>query len=467
MDIEITIEFIKEKIYLTISFFIAIFSALFQVIILPYRKPRDGKSVVPLTEELAPIYEIPIISLAEKELVIFNNVIEQHLNEQGGLVFESRLPLNENYEISHDLPDFPAWHGHWIAALAMKMAVEPDNDVEFLLHKSVEGLRACFEATGIPGLLTRSYLKYDGDEPLPWMKLEEQRPTRFWQKGENGFWFRNGVSKDQYCGAVFGLATIIGLESRASIKIKPETSKLAYQTLLEIAHYLINNKYKIIDVTGNVTEFGGLGGFSYNGFNTLQVLAMLRPCIEDEKCASEYKRIQKYGKIIAVTLGGLGNFYARVGRENVFAHFSDDQATYSNALALFLNSDDADKKLLQYINFTLQKMWQFLRYSRKSYMTFIHAVLSEITEDEKAQAIETLKMFPDSKRKFSRLEREKTHNVQPIPNQYISSHYWKSDYFKKATRTDSSVRTTIEYSGHDYLSTYWIGRYFGLISDEE
>lgn len=100
-------------------------------------------------------------------------------------------------------------------------------------------------------------------------------------------------------------------------------------------------------------------------------------------------------------------------------------------------------------------------------MTFIQAVLSGVSEEEREQALETLRMFPDDKRFISNLELEDTHSVQPIPNQYINSHYWKADYFRKATLTDASERIDVELSGQDYLFVYWMGRYFGLISEEE
>ncbi len=166
-------------------------------------------------------------------------------------------------------------------------------------------------------------------------------------------------------------------------------------------------------------------------------------------------------------LGTLGDAYAFIGRERAFGHFSDDQAIYTNAFALFLNSDEEDQKLLRHVRFTLRRMWEFLRYSRKSYITFIHAVLLEVTEEEREQALETLRMFPDNKRAISKLELEDTREVQPIANQRINSHYWKSDYFRKASLTNASTRTNVEYSGQDYLFVYWMGRYFGLISDEE
>jgi hypothetical protein len=447
-------------------------SALFCVTIL------SCKVKVPPVAPLDPIYELPTISLAEKEAVLFEAIVERHLNRQGYLLYRSYLPFSldatdPNYQLSHNSADLPAWHGHWMAALAMKLAVEgPSSEVEFLLHRAVEGLRTNFDATGIIGLLARAYLEYDGDDPLPWMATKATDPTKYWQKGENGFWFRNGVSKDQYRGAVFGLATVVGLENRGAISLDLTTSALVHQTLVELAHYLIDNGYRIIDVNGNVTEFGRLNDWRYNGFNGLQLLAMLRGCkaIGDEKCAKEYKRLVQFGasKVIADTLGILlGEFYARIGRENAFGHFSDDMAIYTNAFTLFLNSDEEDEEVLRDVEFALRKMWQFLRYSLKSFMTFIQAVLSGVSEEEREQALETLRMFPDDKRLISNLESEDTHSVQPIPNQKINSHYWKSDYFRKVTLTDASGRMDIEHSGQDYLFVYWMGRHFGLISEEE
>ena len=437
-------------------------------------RPGICKAKVPPVADLDPIYELPTIPLAEKEAVHFDAIIEHHLNEQGYLLYRSYLPLShpENYQLSHNGADHPAWHGHWMAALAMRLAVEGTSpEVKSLLHEAVEGLWTNFKATGITGLLARAYLKYEGDEPLPWMATEEQEPTKFWQKGENGFWFRNGVAKDHYRGAVFGLATVVGLENRGAIFLDQATSKLVRKTLVEIAHYLIDNKYRIIDVSGRVTEFGRLDDWLYNGFDGLQLLAMLRAgkAIGDEKCAREYNWLLLFGasKVIAITLGGLGDFYAMIGRENAFGHFSDYMAIYTNAFTLFLNSDEKDRRVLVDITYALRKMWQFLRYSRKSYMTFIQAVLSEVSEEEREQALETLRMFPDDKRFISNLELEETHSVQPIPNQYINSHYWKADYFRKANLTDASERIDIEHSGQDYLFVYWMGRYFGLISEEE
>lgn len=432
---------------------------------------------VPPVAPLDPIYELPTISLAEKEAVLFEAVVERHLNRQGYLLYRSYLPFSldvtdPNYQLSHNSADLPAWHGHWMAALAMKLAVEGHSSkVESLLRRAVEGLWTNFDATGIIGLLARAHLEYDGEDPLPWMATKETDPTKYWQKGENGFWFRNGVSKDQYRGAVFGLATVLGLENRGAISLDLTTSALVRQTLVELAHYLIDNGYRIIDVNGNVTEFGRLDDWRYNGFDGLQLLAMLRAgkAVGDEKCAKEYERLVFFGanNVIASTLGALGDFYARIGRENAFGHFSDDMAIYTNAFALFFNSDEGDEEVLRDVEYALDKMWQFLRYSLKSYMTFIQELFSGVSEKEREQALETLRMFPDDKRVISNLEFEDTHSVQPIPNQRINSHYWKTDYFKKAILTDASERVDIEYSGQDYLFVYWMGMYFGLISEEE
>jgi hypothetical protein len=427
---------------------------------------------VPPLAPLDPIYELPTISLAEKEAALFEATAVRHINEQGYLLYRSFLPFSdpEKYQQSHNSADLPAWHGHWMAALAMKLAVAPSPEVETLFHGAIEGLRANFDATGVKGLLGRAYLKYENDERLPWMVTEEENPTRFWQRGANGFWFRNGVAKGHYSAAVFGLAVAIGLENQGAISLDPETTALVRQTLVDIAHYLIDNGYRIVDADGEVTEFGRLYDWRQNGFNGLQLLAMLRvgKAIGDAKCTQEYDRLlaSGAGPVIATTLGGLGNLYAEKGRHR-FGHFSDDQAIYTNAFVLYLNSDEQGKGILRNVRYALGKMWQFLRYSRKTYISFIQAVMVGISEEERGEALETLRMFPDDKHVISEVGTEKTESVQPIANMNLNSHYWKSNYFKKAILGESAQRIDEEYSSQDYLFVYWMGRYYGLISEEE
>jgi hypothetical protein len=175
-----------------------------------------------------------------------------------------------------------------------------------------------------------------------------------------------------------------------------------------------------------------------------------------ERCAGEYDRLvgSGAGRSIEWTLRGLGYLYSRIGRENAFDHFSDDMAIYTNAFVLFLTSGEGDEKTLESVRVGLRGMWQFLRYSRKSYMTFIHAVMAEISDEEREQALETLRMFPGDKRVVSDLESQDAHSVQPIADQAINSHYWKSDYFRKVSLTGASGKVSIAYSGQDYLFVY-------------
>ncbi|NIT04131.1 hypothetical protein GTO10_04375, partial [Candidatus Saccharibacteria bacterium] len=154
------------------------------------------------------------------------------------------------------------------------------------------------------------------------------------------------------------------------------------KTLIEIAHYLVDNSYTIVDVTGEVTEFGRLDEWRRHGLESLQLLAMLRACkaIKDKTCAKEYDRLVKWGapRVVAITLRELAEAYSGIGR-HVMGGFSDDQWIYTNAFTLFLNSDpDEDKRTLQYVNSALPRIWKFFRYYGNSYLTFIHALLSGV-----------------------------------------------------------------------------------------
>jgi len=450
---------------------------------------------VPKVADRDPIYPLPTISLHEKARGLLADTLSNNFNNDGYLLYEAYTPLSEgdNYQKSHDMADAPAWHGHWMATLGYMMACEkkgymqtgdPALQFNYLIHESILALRSNFHATGIDGLLARSVLKYDGDTYLPWMDTKEDRPTKFWMKGQNGYWFRNGPSKGHYDGAVFGLAVLIGLDNKGSIDLLRTTRSLLHQTLLDIAHYIIDNDYQIIDWDGKCSEFGYLNDWSYNGFDGLQLIAMLRAgmAIGDAKCASEYKKIAKStaGFVIATTLEALGEVYARAGRQNVFGHFSDDQSIYTSAFAWWINAShwdyvwtgrvnhEEDEELLHDVKHGLRGIWDYLKYSRKSFITFIYEVISSPQAKEHEEALDTLRLFPPNKFIISPLETDDDSNeVQPICNQKINSHYWKTNYFRKVTLTPDSKTTNVIYSAQDYLFVYWMGRFYGLITDSE
>lgn len=411
---------------------------------------------------LQPIYELSDLTLGAKADLLFQRILDDHLNAEGYLLYAVPLPLGQNYQIAHNSADMPAWHGDWMASLAFRQAVR--GDVADLILASLNGLRTNFTATGVPGLLGRAYLR--SDRRLPWMATEDEKPTRFWQQGEDGWFYRNGVAKGHYGGAIFGLAAVIGLEARGLIELEPETRELAHHTVVAIAHHLIHGGYRIREADGRPTEFGNLSDLTTgNGFSALQVLTMLRAAAAagDKLSASEYTRLQSEGARDSIrSLVALGNLYARVGRHR-FGHWGDDMAIFRNAFALWLVASPEDQELLEQVQAALRTLWRYVRFSPNAYAKVIYQIVVERQEHELGQALETLRQFPDDKRVISPLGTEKGEQIQPVPNQRINSNYWKTNYFKRAIRLTDSHRTKFEHSGQDYLVVYWMARAFGLL----
>ena len=74
-------------------------------------------------------------------------------------------------------------------------------------------------------------------------------------------------------------------------------------------------------------------------------------------------------------------------------------------------------------------------------------------------ALQTLRWFPPDKRIIAPFEKVETDQVQPLPNQRMSSHVEKSSYLNAARRTPDSVRIEIEYSAQDFLAAYELWRW--------
>ncbi len=359
-------------------------------------------------------------------------------------------------------------HGYYLAPLGFQIVVERNPVLVLKNKQAIEGIITHFEVTGVEGLLTSSFVKYDGPR-LDWMDTEEVNPTKFWMKGQNGYWFKNGVAKGHYGGTIFGLGIVVALDARGDISLSNPTRNLLYYCLNTITNYLIDNDYNIIDYDGKRTDFGKLNDWKYNGYSGLQLVAMLAAArtTGNLKAAVELEHLidKNVGPALSASQGLVADLYTRIGRQNALGHFSDDIHVLESCLVYMLHAQPHEVALQESVTHVVKKYWQFLRYSRKSIATYITGSIVGVTEEELEIAKESLKQFPLRKFFISNITKEETDQVQPIPTQKINSNYWKTNYFRKATLLgDKPEYTNIEAMGQDFLSAYWMGVYFGLLS---
>ena len=406
----------------------------------------------PIVAPLRPIYRLPTITLRQKADVLTGRLIARHLDADGLLLYNVDLSASSD-AADHDQADAPTWTGYLLAGLAAKQRVEPDEGTGVLLQRVLRGLVTNFEATGQPGVLARSYYRHSGDR-LPWMREDK------WSRGAPGFWIRPDIAKGHIIGAVMGLAAVACRDTPGPATLQAD----ATAALHAIVTHGLEHDWRF-----GLGEWGDLGDHRYNGFDGLIVMAMLTAAgrTNHPRAAGELDRLvhQGAGTVVALELGAMMQAYASGGRQ-LFSHFSDDlhivEALYTIELC-----GPVWPELEADLGFVARKLWLHLRYRQNSFATYALEHWITPNQRELDEARQTLLWFPDDKRQVPMRDVRPSQFLQPIPNQRINSHYWKTNPFKAAEPVPGASRTDVEYSGQDYLSAYWIGRHRGRISPQD
>lgn len=230
--------------------------------------------------------------------------------------------------------------------------------------------------------------------------------------------------------------------------------------------------YNIRDFDGERTEFGKLSDWKYNGQSAVQVIGMLSVCSATGNmiCAEEYDRIVAHWTT-PLSMGLYGGvwktlFSTLLGPHNGFYKPND---TIHATCAILMHHLTSERKALQQDRNRklLVKLSAMSGRDRNPFFNYVLELMERQDPQNLVDALLTLRMFPDDKRQISALTEEDTKEIQPISNLRINSHYWKTRWYERRERTEGSARTNVEYSGQDYLGVYWMGRFYGFISDEE
>lgn len=444
---------------------------------------------------LQPLYELPQMSLEEKAEQHFQAIVTNHLNDEGYLLYNVRIPLHSspiNYQESHNSADLPTWHGHWLAALAFREATNPDPQNRELIKRGLQALLINFEATGIEGLLARAWMRHPSSErDLSFLQKYNpiDYPTKHWRQGKNGYWFRTGIAKGHYNGVVLGLAASISLQRRELIHLDAETQALLTRLATSLAYYLIDNDYRIVGFDGRTTEFGNLGDFYYNGNSVVLLTALLRTCAAvdpTDKCSDAYlgfltdempgQAMYLYGRAIREIFGKrLGGSIDDLYNANDIHHV----ATATLAHLLVADNENYVDEVQLYRNLDLMEALATVAgRERNTFFNFSYllqriALSSPLTEqfqylDQlRLEGRETLRLFPTEKIQIV-CQEVPTIFVQPIANMRINSHYWKTNWYIRCDLPAPGQRekTGVEYSGQDYLFPYYLGKFFRLLEDD-
>ena len=195
--------------------------------------------------------------LEVKARYLQHDLIEKHLLQ--GL-YVSIVPVRApGVKLAHTV-DEPGnvihagvWTGRYLAGVGYQYAVTKDPEVRKHGGEILAGLRRLQEVTGKPGLLARGYVKGHG----PVIGFERGGgDSVHWHQGQGRFAdyrFYSDVSVDNFNAVLFGYAIYYDLAADAA-----QRAMIAHDVDRLMTH-LLDNHYRIIDLNGEVTQYGHVG----------------------------------------------------------------------------------------------------------------------------------------------------------------------------------------------------------------
>jgi hypothetical protein len=191
--------------------------------------------------------------MAEKAKILQRDVLDKHLLEglYVSIVPSQNLPhtVDEPGNVIHA----GVWTGRYLAGVGYQYAVTHDPQDRKHGGDLLAGLRRLQEVTGKPGLLARGYLK--GHGPVEGFE-RGGGDSAHWHQGQGAFAdyrFYSDVSVDNFNAVLYGYAIYFDLAADAAQK-----KTIAYDVDRLMTH-LLDNHYRIIDLNGEVTQYGHVG----------------------------------------------------------------------------------------------------------------------------------------------------------------------------------------------------------------
>ncbi|MCX6623640.1 MAG: hypothetical protein NTY38_21750, partial [Acidobacteria bacterium] len=195
--------------------------------------------------------------LLEKARYFQRDLIEKHWMEGLYISIVNVQPPGKRGDHSVDYPGnvihSGVWTGRYLAGLGYQYSVTKDPWVRRHAGEVLRALRRQQEITGKPGLLARGHIP--GHGPVEdWER--DGRDSKKWHQGQGKFagyrWYGD-VSVDNFNAILYGYAIYYDLAADV------EQKKMIAYDVDRLMTHLLDNHCRIIDVDGEVTEWGQVG----------------------------------------------------------------------------------------------------------------------------------------------------------------------------------------------------------------
>ena len=381
----------------------------------------------------------------------------------------------------------------YTASQAFRYAAPGLDEAKENVRKTQKALHVNLRITGKPGYIARGFKPplagFDiPDNPGP----EDHCLT----EGEfKGFCFVSDTSRDEYIGVMFAVAAV------AKLVDDEEIQAICTDIASQVGHHLIDHDYWITDEEGNPTTHGSCYPWAFDhfpGFHAIMALSwtsvaarvsgdpviadaywncLLQEGEEETACIAgiEQGRFTDYLDYVGSLLG-CGTSYDNV-----------NMSTLALLLAVWMEEEPELREFYRDRLVALTKgpdedgydMWT----QSSPHYNFIFAAFQPSDPDRQGrptadlveEAVCTLKRFPSDqlwRGQSTEYLQEYCKNVKghswagevtPIEDRPPRQFLWWSSPYERYSAPDYPYHVN---GGQDYLLSYWMGRYFGFISDE-
>ncbi len=400
-------------------------------------KPLDGWELPPaekvkaFEKQLHETHDIDGMILADLEII---------RNPDGT---ESTLPWFD---------DTDYWTGNYLVGESLRYALTKNPEAKANCERSVRALIRNTRVTGVRGLLVRGYMEasMSGRYRLVETELVHLTP-------DGSMYISLDASADQLIGAMQGFHFVYRYVADEQLK------KEIAEAVSDVCDYIIKNNYKIIDVTGKPTTWGVFTpGYIPSDLHAFLILTVF-------KIAAYVTGNQGYEEVYR-TLREKESYgvRSRTAKFPSIQNSSDDAMEFVCYLNMLMIETDSAARA-DYLA-SMRRTWKYIRYHDKSYINFIVLYyIDDLPDREEVlrRSLNQINIFPTDKVMktvdYCTYERPDRRYPNPANFRPVENSYWTGDVFTCSYNAEPG-RTMIA-AGVDYILVYWLGRFWGYISE--
>jgi hypothetical protein len=400
----------------------------------------------------------------EAKAAHFEEQVRARHNRYGYVTITFMDPPGDLNAAKHEASDNDGlWTAMYIAAESYRYSVTGSEDARQLARQSMDALLRLEEVTPIDGFPARALMRKDEENAV--------QSGGEWHDTPDGEWtWKADTSSDEIDGHFYAFCVYYDLVADDAEKRRIEA------VAGRIATHLIDNGHCLIDMDGQVTRWGVWAPERLNvdwkpqqGLNSLEILAIYKAA---HHLTGDAKYDEAYRDLAYRHHYALNTIDQKLTAPEWVNHSDDELAFLSYYTVL---SYETDPGLRAIYLASLERSWEMERAERCPLWNFMYSALTSRLVDVQGSIL-TLQEWPmdliswqvRNSHRADVLARTPaggwTEEMDPVVLPYYErpTHKWNGNPF----RLDGGNAGSSEEDGTVFLLPYWMGRHYGIISDE-